>query len=154
MHKKSPSSETDAMLSSHVLTMDTLSRSERSERMARIRGRDTKPELLVRRLVHRCGFRYRLHRKMLPGKPDLFYESRKKVIFVHGCFWHRHPGCALARLPKSNLAFWLPKLNGNWERDQRNARLLRKEGWRVKVVWECQTKRLEQMRRSIERFLN
>jgi|SRR5271156_3514526 DNA mismatch endonuclease (patch repair protein) len=96
----------------HTSTMDTLSRTERSERMALIRGRDTKPELAVRRLLHRSGFRYRLHRATLPGKPDLVFPSRHKVIFVHGCFWHRHPGCALARLPKSRLEFWLPKLKG------------------------------------------
>jgi DNA mismatch endonuclease (patch repair protein) len=110
--------------------------------------------MLVRRAAHSLGFRYRLHDNRLPGLPDLVFPRLKKIIFVHGCFWHRHPGCAMARLPKSNLAFWLPKLNGNRERDQKNSRLLRKEGWRVKVVWECQTKKPERMKGSIERFLN
>jgi len=122
----------------HTSTMDTLSRTERSERMARIRGRDTKPELAVRRLLHRCGFRYRLHRATLPGKPDLVFPSRQKVIFVHGCFWHRHPGCPLARLPRSRLEFWLPKLKDNRLRDLKNIRRLRKLGWKTHVVWECQ----------------
>jgi DNA mismatch endonuclease (patch repair protein) len=93
--------------------MDTLSRKERSRRMSLIRNRDTKPELLVRRMVHRAGYRYRLHGSCLPGKPDLVFPSRRKVIFVHGCFWHRHPKCTLARLPKSRLGFWLPKLTEN-----------------------------------------
>lgn len=122
----------------HTSTMDTLSRTERSERMARIRGRDTKPELAVRRLLHQCGFRYRLHRATLPGKPDLVFPSRHKAIFVHGCFWHRHPGCRLARLPKSRLQFWLPKLEENRARDLKNIRRLRKLGWKTHVVWECQ----------------
>ena len=104
--------------------MDTLSRKERSQRMSLIRNRDTKPELLVRRLIHGCGFRYRLHRADLPGKPDLVFPSRKKVIFVHGCFWHRHPACGLARLPKSRLSFWVPKLKGNRRRDLKNIRTL------------------------------
>lgn len=134
--------------------MDSVSPEVRSRTMALVRAKDTKPEMVVRRVTHSLGFRYRLHDNRLLGVPDLVFPRLKKIIFVHGCFWHRHPGCAMARLPKSNLAFWLPKLNGNWERDQRNARLLRKEGWRVKVVWECQTKRPERMRRAIERFLN
>ena|SRR5579872_2265118 len=134
--------------------MDTLSRSERSERMARIRGRDTKPELLVRRLVHRCGFRYRLHRKMLPGKPDLVFASRQKVIFVHGCFWHRHPGCALARLPKSRLEFWMPKLTENRKRDLRNIRSLSRLGWKTHVVWECELHDTSRLEQKIRRFLN
>lgn len=134
--------------------MDTLSRSERSERMARIRGRDTKPELLVRRLVHRCGFRYRLHHKMLPGKPDLVFASRKKVIFVNGCFWHRHLGCALARLPKSRIEFWMPKLTENRKRDLRNIRSLSRLGWKTHVVWECELHDTSRLEQKIRRFLN
>jgi DNA mismatch endonuclease Vsr len=93
--------------------MDTLSRKERSQRMSLIRNRDTKPELLVRRMIHAAGYRYRLQASGLPGKPDLVFPARRKVLFVHGCFWHRHPKCALARLPKSRLGFWLPKLTEN-----------------------------------------
>jgi DNA mismatch endonuclease, patch repair protein len=133
--------------------MDTLSRSERSQRMAQIRGRDTKPELLVRRLVHRCGFRYRLHRKMLPGKPDLVFPSRRKVIFVHGCFWHRHPHCVLARLPKSRLEFWVPKLTENRKRDLRNIRTLSRLGWKTHVVWECELHDADRLERKIRHFL-
>jgi len=133
--------------------MDTLSRSERSERMARIRGRDTKPELLVRRLVHRCGFRYRLHRKMLPGKPDLVFPSRKKVIFVHGCFWHSH-GCRISHTPKSNADYWGPKLERNVLRDQRNIQALRAAGWSSFVIWECETDDEERIRKRIVKFLN
>ena len=137
----------------HALTMDTLSRTERSERMARIRGRDTKPELLVRRLVHRCGFRYRLHGRMLPGKPDLVFPSRKKVIFVHGCFWHRHPRCSLARLPKSRVEFWVPKLTENRQRDLRSIRSLKRLGWKTQVVWECELRDVSLLEQRIRLFL-
>jgi len=133
--------------------MDTLSRKERSQRMSLIRNRDTKPELLVRRLVHGCGFRYRLHRTDLPGKPDLVFPSRKKVIFVHGCFWHRHPACGLARLPKSRVSFWVPKLEGNRRRDLKNIRNLKKLGWAAEVIWECETKDLRELARKVHRFL-
>jgi DNA mismatch endonuclease (patch repair protein) len=102
--------------------MDTLTRAERSKRMALVRGKDTKPELLVRKIAKACGYRFRLHVSGLPGKPDIVFTKRRKVIFIHGCFWHRHPapGCALARLPKSKLDFWLPKLTENRRRDLRN----------------------------------
>lgn len=118
--------------------MDTLSKAERSERMSRIRARDTKPELRVRRLLHGLGYRFRLHRRTLPGTPDLVFPSRKKAIFVHGCFWHRHEGCRLARLPKTRQDFWLPKLEGNRARDLRDQAALRDLGWEVLVVWECE----------------
>jgi DNA mismatch endonuclease (patch repair protein) len=133
--------------------MDTLSRTERSERMARIRARDTKPELLVRRLVHRCGFRFRLHGKNLPGKPDLVFLGRKKAIFVHGCFWHRHPRCTLARLPKSRLEFWVPKLTENRQRDLRNIRSLKRLGWKAQVVWECELRHVDLLEQKIRLFL-
>ena len=116
-------------------SMDTLTRAQRSERMARIRSRNTGPELAVRRLVYSLGFRYRLHGTGLPGKPDLVFASRRKVIFVHGCFWHQHPGCG--RQPKSRLEFWTEKLFQNRERDLRNQRKLRSLGWRILIVWEC-----------------
>ena len=120
--------------------MDTLSPSDRSERMARVRNKDTKPEMLVRRLVHSLGFRYRLHGKGLPGTPDLVFASRRKAIFVHGCFWHRHGArCPLTRMPKSKLEFWSAKLQGNRKRDEKNMRRLRAMGWKALVIWECQT---------------
>jgi len=135
--------------------MDTLTPEQRSERMSRVRGRDTKPELLVRRLVHSMGYRYRLHRRDLPGKPDLVFPARRKVIFVHGCFWHRHPdpACPLARLPKSRLDFWDPKLETNRKRDESNLALLAALGWKVLEVWECQTKNREDMQASVREFL-
>ena len=135
--------------------MDILTPEQRSERMSRVRGRDTKPEMLVRRLTHGMGYRYRLHRRGLPGSPDLVFPSRMKVIFVHGCFWHRHldPGCKLARLPKSKLDFWGPKLETNRERDERNLVLLAELGWDVLVIWECQTKNREELQARIGEFL-
>lgn len=135
--------------------MDILTPEQRSERMSRVRGRDTKPEMLVRRLTHGMGYRYRLHRRGLPGSPDLVFPSRKKVIFVHGCFWHQHldPGCKLARLPKSKLDFWGPKLETNRERDERSLVLLAELGWDVLVIWECQTKNREELQVRIGEFL-
>ena len=135
--------------------MDILTPEQRSERMSRVRGRDTKPEMLVRRLTHGMGYRYRLHRRGLPGSPDLVFPSRMKVIFVHGCFWHRHldPECKLARLPKSKLDFWGPKLETNRERDERNLVLLAELGWDVLVIWECQTNNREELQARIREFL-
>src|SRR5262245_45131517 len=121
--------------------MDTLSTLERSKRMALVRSKDTKPELVVRKIAKSCGRRFHLHVPDLPGKPDIVFPKAKKVIFVHGCFWHRHPGCELARLPKSKLQFWVPKLTENRRRDLRNIARLRRRDWRVAVVWECQLRR-------------
>lgn len=127
---------------------------ERSAQMARVRGRDTKPEIRVRRALHAAGLRYRLHAKGLPGRPDLILPSRRIAVFVHGCFWHRHPDpeCKLARLPKSRLDFWLPKLEGNRARDERNKAALEALGWKVIEIWECQTKPadLEKVARRIK----
>jgi DNA mismatch endonuclease, patch repair protein len=127
---------------------------ERSAQMARVRGRDTKPEMRVRRALHAAGLRYRLHAKGLPGRPDLIFPSRRAVVFVHGCFWHRHPdpACKLARLPKSKLDFWLPKLEGNRARDERVRAQLEGLGWRVVEVWECQTKH-EELRALARRIM-
>jgi DNA mismatch endonuclease, patch repair protein len=133
--------------------MDTLSPLERSERMGRVRSKDTKPELAVRRLVHSLGYRYRLHRTNLPGRPDLVFSSRGKVIFVHGCYWHRHEGCARTRLPKSRLDFWRPKLEANVARDATTLKKLRALGWGVMVIWECQVKKRETLASRIKRFL-
>jgi DNA mismatch endonuclease (patch repair protein) len=123
--------------------------------MALVRSKDTGPELTVRRLVHGLGFRYRLHGKDLPGRPDLVFRSKKKVIFVHGCFWHRHgdSGCKLARLPKSRLDFWRPKLEANKKRDNKNRRLLHAEGWEILIVWECELRDLGKIERRIRAFL-
>ena len=116
---------------------DFLTPSQRSERMARIRGRDTAPELLFRKKLHALGFRYSLHSRALPGRPDLVLRRYNAVVFVHGCFWHRHPGCPIATNPKSNVDFWKEKFERNKERDRRNISQLRRAGWRVFVVWEC-----------------
>lgn len=132
---------------------DTLSPQERSERMSLIRGTGSAPEMKLRRLVHGMGFRYRLHVKELPGKPDLVFPSRSAVIFMHGCFWHRHKGCKLARLPKSKLGFWNPKLEENRKRDLRNQRRLRDLGWRVLVVWECQMVDADRVSEVVREFL-
>lgn len=133
--------------------MDTLSRAERSRRMALIHGMNTKPELRVRSIAHRNGFRYRLHDSSLPGKPDMVFPRLRKIVFVHGCFWHRHPGCSLARLPKSRLGFWLPKLTRNRQRDIKNIARLRKAGWGVRVIWECETRNAEKIERKLKTFL-
>jgi DNA mismatch endonuclease (patch repair protein) len=133
--------------------MDTLTPDQRSERMRLVRGKDTQPEVALRRLVSGLGLRYRKNARDLPGKPDLVFARRRKVIFVHGCFWHRH-ACALGRLPKSRQSFWKPKLEGNRKRDLRNARQLKKDGWRVLVVWECQLRHESRVARRVRGFLN
>ena len=123
--------------------------------MSRVRGRDTAPEEVIRRLVTSLGYRYRLHGRKLPGRPDLVFARRRRVIFVHGCFWHRHGSsrCRLARLPKSRLEFWRPKLEGNRQRDRRNLSALRRAGWRVLVIWECQLRDAAVLTRRIRTFL-
>ena len=115
---------------------DPLTTEQRRLNMSRIKGSDTKPEMLVRKGLHSLGFRYRLHGKGLPGKPDLVFSSSRAVVFVHGCFWHRH-SCSLGVLPRSNAAFWDAKLAANKERDETNERRLIAAGWRVATVWEC-----------------
>lgn len=122
--------------------MDKVSKEHRSWNMSRIRSKNMKPELIVRRLVHSMGYRYRLHRKDLPGKPDLVFSSRKKVIFLHGCFWHQHPDskCQIVRFPRSGISYWLPKLQKNIARDHEVQKTLQERGWHVLVVWECETK--------------
>lgn len=119
--------------------------------MARIRATNTKPELVVRSLIHRLGFRYRLHVRSLPGCPDIVLPRWKSLIFVHGCFWHRHSGCPLAYTPKSRPEFWLPKLEGNASRDLKTNKLLRKRGWKVLVVWECELRDAVELRRRLLR---
>lgn len=127
----------------------------RSRQMALVRSKNTKPEMTVRRLVHSMGYRYRLHAKGLPGKPDLTFGPRRAAIFVHGCFWHRHddPSCRLSRLPRSRLDFWGPKLQGNAARDLRNVAALEAAGWRVLTIWECQMKDLTALQQRLRSFL-
>jgi DNA mismatch endonuclease (patch repair protein) len=131
---------------------DPLTPEERSERMSRIRKTDTKPEMIVRRLVHGIGYRYRLHASDLPGHPDLVFRPRRKVIFVHGCFWHQH-GCRQYRQPRTKRSFWVPKLEGNKERDQTNQKKLSAMGWKFLVIWECELQDKEKLRERITEFL-
>lgn len=121
--------------------------------MALVKGKDSRPEMVVRRLIHGLGFRYRLHDKSLPGKPDLVFKKRRKIVFVHGCFWHRHENCRLARLPKSRVDFWLPKLDRNRERDAENSRRLKELGWEVLVIWECEITKVDLLKERIKDFL-
>ena len=113
--------------------------------MSRIRGTNTQPEIQVRKALHRMGYRFRLHRRNLPGKPDIVLPKYRTVLFVHGCYWHRHQHCRLAYKPKSHTAFWMTKLNENVQRDREVASALREQGWHVGVIWECQTKDTEAM---------
>jgi DNA mismatch endonuclease (patch repair protein) len=121
--------------------------------MSRVRGRNTTPELAVRRVVHSLGYRYRLHRVDLPGKPDLVFSSRRKIILVHGCFWHRHDGCTKSTAPKTNVEFWQEKFRNNVDRDQRVIASLRELGWNVLVVWQCETAEIERLTEIIKGFL-
>lgn len=135
--------------------MDKISKDKRSKNMSAIRSKNMKPEMIVRRLVHSLGFRYRLHKKELPGKPDLVFGARKKVIFVHGCFWHQHdnPNCLDGSLPKSRREYWVPKLEKNVSRDKSNLEQLSTLGWKTLVIWECETKDVSALRRRITEFL-
>ncbi|MEM9417689.1 MAG: DNA mismatch endonuclease Vsr [Planctomycetota bacterium] len=119
--------------------VDKLTKERRSWNMSRIRGTDTKPERVVRSVLHRMGYRFRLHRRELPGKPDIVLPRYKTVVFVHGCYWHRHKGCRLAYTPKTRVEFWNTKFTANVERDRRNVRELEQSGWKVIIVWECET---------------
>jgi len=122
--------------------------------MSRIRGSDTRPEVAVRSMLHRLGLRFRLHRKDLPGKPDIVLPGRQTVIFVHGCFWHRHSGCRYAYKPKSREVFWREKFSQNVERDRRNQHALRSAGWRVVIVWECELREPEKLRLRLARLFD
>lgn len=133
---------------------DRLSPERRSWLMARVRGKDTTPELVVRRTAHRLGYRFRLYRRDLPGKPDLAFAGRKAVIFVHGCFWHRHAGCRKATTPKTREAFWTEKFERNVDRDQKVLDELRALGWRVLTIWECETKTPDDIAKRLDDFLS
>ena len=133
---------------------DVLTPEQRRRNMAAIKGKNTRPEMVVRRLVHSLGYRYRLHRKDLPGKPDLVFTSRRKIIEVNGCYWHMHD-CRYGRVtPKANAEFWQNKRLSNVMRDKRNGEELLKQGWRVFVVWECEIKDVEKLRERIVQFLD
>lgn len=134
--------------------MDNLSPAQRSKVMGRIRSIDTKPEMEVRRLIYLMGYRYRLHQKDLPGTPDIVFRLRRKIILVHGCFWHRHENCRLARVPKSNEEFWKSKFESNCLRDLRNMDLLEKERWKVLVVWQCELRDLQRLKARMKEFLD
>jgi DNA mismatch endonuclease (patch repair protein) len=133
---------------------DHLSPERRSKNMSRISSKDTKPELVVRRLLHGLGYRYRLHRKDLPGKPDLVFTKRKKVIFVHGCFWHQHSECREGRIPGSRLDYWEAKLKRNVERDARHLSDLGEAGWQALILWECEIKDQKTLQKRLQKFLD
>lgn len=132
---------------------DIISKEKRSWNMSRIKGKNTKPELIVRSLLHKMGYRFRLHRKDLPGKPDIVLPKYKTVIFVHGCFWHRHKGCKYAYNPKSRVDFWGRKFKGNVERDHKHKLQLEKNGWKVIVIWECENRNQKKLMSSIQKKL-
>lgn len=136
------------------LGMDIVSQQRRSELMARIRSSNTRPERVVRSLIHALGYRFRLHRRDLPGTPDLVFPGRMKVIFINGCYWHRHPGCSFAYMPKSNVEFWSQKFKANIDRDRRVAKELEALGWHVHTIWECETSQLETLTLNIRTFLD
>lgn len=133
--------------------VDTIDQPSRSRVIASVKGKNTGPELLVRKLVFSAGYRYRIHVRNLPGSPDLTFPCRKKFIFVHGCFWHRHEGCDLARMPRSHIEFWDSKLSGNKLRDARAVDALRQCGWDVMVVWECELRDPKNVANVIQGFL-
>ena len=132
---------------------DRLTPEARSALMARIRGRDTAPELRLRALLHAMGYRFRLHRADLPGTPDVVLPGRRKVLFLHGCFWHRHAGCRFATVPRTRVGFWDEKFARNLARDARVRRALNRAGWSVAVVWECALRDEARLARRLERFL-
>ena len=129
--------------------MDTFSKEERREIMRRVHSTDTSAERTIRSLLHAMGFRFRLHRNDLPGKPDVVLPKYRSVVFVHGCFWHRHPGCVRASTPAENREYWLPKFERTIARDQRTISKLRERGWNVVIVWECELKDADALRRRL-----
>ena len=133
--------------------MDTITRQRRSLNMSRIRSSNTSPEMIVRRLVYKMGFRYRLHAKHLPGKPDLVFTRLRKIIDVRGCFWHQHKRCIDSHIPKSNSDYWRPKLARNVQRDRKNERQLKANGWRMLTLWECELFEVEEVQQRVSAFL-
>ena len=133
---------------------DTVSPEVRSQIMAKVKSKGMKPELRVRKLLHGLGYRYRLHRSDLPGRPDLVFPARRKVIFVNGCFWHRHDGCPQVRIPATNRDYWLAKLERNYNRDRRSIAALQEQGWSVMTVWECQLRDITAATERLVLFLD
>lgn len=133
--------------------VDTVSPEVRSRIMAQVKSKGMKPEMKVRRLLHGLGYRYRLHRSDLPGRPDLVFPSRRKVVFVNGCFWHYHRGCKHVRVPASNRDYWVAKLERNRDRDERNLGLLEESGWSVMTTWECELRDMETATARLVEFL-
>ncbi|MBV5330159.1 MAG: DNA mismatch endonuclease Vsr [Chlorobium sp.] len=133
--------------------MDHLSTKDRSLNMSKIRSKHTKPEMIVRSMLHRMGYRFRLHVKKLPGKPDIVLKKYNTIIFCNGCFWHQHPGCKKAAVPKTNQSYWLPKLNKNVTRYVDIVTELKEMGWYVTTIWECETKDPETLRQIINLYL-
>lgn len=129
--------------------MDKISPEKRSWLMSRIKGKDTSPEIRVRSLLHRLGFRFRIQRRDLPGKPDIVLPKYRTIIFVHGCFWHQHQGCKHSHIPQSNVSYWESKLSRNVLRDIKNKQALEQLGWKVVVIWECETKNIEKLAEEI-----
>lgn len=132
--------------------VDNRTQESRSALMSRIRGKNTAPELSIRRYLHARGYRYRLHARDLPGTPDIVFPSRRKVVFVNGCFWHGH-GCRIGKLPKSRQEFWVPKLERNRAKDARNIRELESKGWSVFTVWQCELRSVEKVGETLVSFL-
>lgn len=131
---------------------DIKSKAARSYNMSRIRWKDTKPEIRVRKFLHSKGFRFRLHASKLAGKPDIILPKYKTVIFVHGCYWHHHEGCKFATIPSTNTGFWKDKILANRRRDVKNATLLKKDAWKVLTIWECETKSEQELTHLAERI--
>lgn len=131
---------------------DRISKEQRSWIMSRIRSKNTKPEMAVRSLLHGMGYRFRLHRKDLPGKPDIVLPKYKTVIFVHGCFWHRHRNCKRCTTPSTNKGFWLKKFERNVEKDRINKRLLKKAGWNIITVWECEIHKKDAVKKKLAKI--
>lgn len=132
---------------------DTFSQEKRSWMMSRVRGSNTKPEILVRSFIHRMGFRFRVHCRELPGNPDIVLPRYGRIVFVNGCFWHGHKRCARSKRPSTRPEFWNRKLDGNIDRDKRSRKILRRTGWEVLTVWECETRKPEKLLMRLERFL-
>lgn len=133
---------------------DTWTKEFRSEIMSRIHSKNTKPEMLVRRLIHGMGYRYRLHVKELPGTPDIVMISKRKIVEVRGCFWHGHAGCTDARIPKTRSEFWVKKINSTKKRDASNSKKLEMDGWEILEIWECELRNVSKLKSRISTFIN